>query len=153
MTDPICLGESLGSVTWAKSFTPYNLVPSSRCAVAPRRKDAKTCPAYRSPFCTPHWMAFPLGFRKWPSCARGRQVSGSSRRYWYVFPDILRANVERVAHIIMSPLSNVCMLTAANRKPMNLIHGQKKISRGQKVYVCVFFSFLTVAKMGDALTF
>ena len=117
----------------------------------PRRKDAKTCLAHRSPFCTPRAgtsALLPTGQRQgtrllngisaWLSQAahlRPRQVSASSRRYWSripcVFPDVLRttfdANVhllERVAHIIMSPLSNVCTLTATNRKPMNLIHGQ-----------------------------
>ena len=38
VTDPIRLGESFGSVTWAKPFTPYNLAPSSCCPVAPSGK-------------------------------------------------------------------------------------------------------------------
>ena len=65
-----------------------------------------------------------------------------------VFPDVLRtiidANVhllERVAHIIMSLLSNVCMLPATNRKPLNLLHGQTtEVAQPKSLCLCVFFA-------------
>ena len=96
------------------------------------------------------------GISAWLSQAahlRPRKVSASSRRYWsrtpYVFPDVLRtivdANVhllERVAHVIMSPLSNVWMLPATNRKPMNLIHGQATdVAQPESLCLCVSLLF------------
>ena len=103
--------------------------PRSKLSLScgPRRKDATTT------FCTPRAGTsahLPIGQRQGARLLD--DISACSRRYWsYVFPDVLRtivdANVhllERVAHIIMSALSNVCMLPATNRKPMNLIHGQ-----------------------------
>ena len=114
--------------------TFHTVQPRSKLlsSCGPRRKVATTCLACRSPFCTPRAGTsahLPIGQRQgarllegisaWLSQAahlRPRQVSAPSRRC-YVFPDVLRtivdANVhllERVAHKIVSSLSNVCML-------------------------------------------
>ena len=171
VTDPIRLGRKF----WINRVdkTLHTVQPRSKLSLScgPRRKNAKTCPAYRSPFCTPRAGTsahLPLGQRQgaglrpgisaWLSQAahlRPRQVSVFQASLTlvappYVFPDVLRTFVddnvhllERVAHIIMSPLSNVCMLTAANRKPMNLIHGQKKFARRPKSLCLCVFSFLS----------
>ena len=72
----------------------------------------------------------------------------------YVFPDVLPtivdANVhllERVAHIIMSHLSNVCMLSATNRKPVNLTHGQTTdVAQPQSFCLCVFLLLETATQ-------
>ena len=50
--------------------------------------------------------------------------------------------LERGPHIIMSPLSNVCMLPATNRKPMNLVHGAGyRCGAARKfLFMCFFFA-------------
>ena len=136
--------------------------PHSKLSLScgPRRKDVKTCLAYRSPFCTPRARTsehLAIGQRQGARLLDGisawlSQAAHLCPRRLGLQPQILvaplrtivDANVhllERVAHVIMSSLSNVCMLTAANRKPMNLTHGQTTdLARPQCLCLCFFCS-------------
>ena len=116
--------SQFGSVTCAKPFTQYNLAPSSCCPVGPKRKDAKTCVAHRSPFRTPRAGTsahLPIEQRQrtrllddvsaWLSQAallRPTQVSASSRRYWSRPPTCFLTSYEQSSTPTCTNLNASC---------------------------------------------